>query len=147
MNMKTFKFIALMLVLAGSMASCKDKSDGTEIEIPYVECAHEGSYLNTINLEGTGLMFVDSVPVKLQNKKGIMYIIYDREQDVATFSADYTPKAQYNGNICNFPDFAKKWKISSGGKQIYYQGKLYETGVYPMGIPIIGGDMILTILK
>jgi len=125
-------------------------SDNSENNVPYQECAHEGNYLDTINLGGIGLLFVDSVPVNLQNKTDIMYIIYDKELDAATFSGDYftTPqKAQYNGNICNFPDFAKEWKISSKGRQIYYQGKLYKNGEYPAGIPVIGGDMILTILK
>ena len=136
-----------MLVLIESSVSCKDKSDDTEIKIPYVDCVHEGDYLDTINLEGTGLLFVDSVPIEMQNKEDIMYIIYSKKQDVATFFADYTAKAQYNGNICNFPDFAKKWGIPSNGKQIYYKGELFETGIYTSGIPVIGGDMILTAVK
>ena len=145
MNIEILKSITLLLVLMGSFSSCTDKSDKLTV-IPYIDCAHEGEYLDTLQLEGVGLLFVDSVPIRLQNTNDVMYITYDKEQNTATFSANYPTRAQYVGNICNFPDFAKNWEISSEGKQIYYKGELHETGAYLSGIPIIGGDMILTTL-
>jgi len=120
-----------------------------QIKIPYKECTHEdaGFYMDTIQMTGIGYLFINSIPVELQKDNDVIYIIYNKEDHSATFSATYTNDASYSGNICNFPDFAKEWEISFEGKQIYYKGELHVAGMYTSWPPHIWGDLIFTTLK
>ncbi|MDR1370836.1 MAG: hypothetical protein LBJ72_12040 [Dysgonamonadaceae bacterium] len=103
-------------------------------------------YIDTTDLNGTGYLFLNSVPSELQNKKNVIYIIYNEITHSATFSADY-PKAFYNGNILNISEFIKGWKIPDGGIQIDYAGRLYQQGIYWSQPPSIGGYFVLTTLN
>jgi hypothetical protein len=103
-------------------------------------------YIDTNNLNGTGYVFLNSVPSELQNKKNVTYIIYNETTHLATFSADY-PEASYNGDILNFSEFTTGWKIPDEGMQIDYAGRLYQLGIYLSVPPMIGGLLILTTLK
>ncbi|MDL2256754.1 InlB B-repeat-containing protein [Bacteroidales bacterium OttesenSCG-928-I14] len=116
------------------------------IEIPRIECEHEGVYIDTTKMEGIACLFVNTIPVELKKEDNIMYIIYNKEDNLVTYSL-HTADAFYEGNICNFPDFAKEWEIPIGGKQIYYEGELYVNGIYWSAPPYISGDLILTVLK
>lgn len=137
------------VVFAMLFASCCNKLEITPetSEVPRVECVHEGDYIDTINMEGNGYLFVNSIPAELQKDNDVMYIVYNQEDNLATFSAVHPADALYDGRICNFPDFAKNWKIPVEGKQIYYKGELYVTGSFLSLPPNIGGDLILTTLK
>jgi hypothetical protein len=101
------------------------------------------SYTDTNELSGTGYVFADSVPSGLQNKKNIMYIIYNEATHSATFSID-CPEASYKGDILNFSQFTEGWKISGEGTQMNYAGVFYEGGRYLMGYPLVGGYLVLT---
>ena len=116
------------------------------VEISYSKCTYDDGYMDTISIEGVGYLFVNYVPAELQKDNNVMYIIYNKEDNLTAFSAAYPTEALYNGNICNFPDFAKEWEIPTEGKQIYYKGELYVTGAYLNVPPHIGGDLILTTL-
>jgi len=120
-------------------------------EIPYVECVHEGDYMDTVHMEGIGYLFVNSIPAELQKDNNVMYIIYDKENNSTTFSSVYSFSTlpairNLNGNICNFPDFAKEWEISTEGKKIYYKGEFYVGGGYNYPFHMFG-DLILTTFK
>ena len=122
-------------------------NENYSVEIPYVECVHEGDYMDTVHMEGIGYLFVNSIPAELQKDNDVMYIIYNKENNSTAFSAAYPTEALYNGNICNFPDFAKEWEIPTEGKQIYYKGELHVTGMYASWPPLVGGDLILTTFR
>jgi hypothetical protein len=104
------------------------------------------SYIDTNDLSGTGYVFADSVPSELQDKKNIMYIIYNETTHSATFSAVY-PEAFYNGDILNCTKFTKGWEIPAEGIQINYAGILYQMGIYWSVPPRIGGYLVLTRLE
>ena len=112
-------------------------------EVPYKNCIPEGVYIDQIYLEGIGYLFIDFIPDEFQKCENMMYITYNRTDDLIAFSADHT-EVNYSGNICNFPDFAKELEISSMGTPIYYRGILHVTGMYLSIPPYIGGDLILT---
>ena len=65
MNMKILKFIALLLILAGSLASCKDKADNsgdTLIEIPLKKYSLEEASCQWTNLNyNASVIIVNSV--------------------------------------------------------------------------------------
>jgi hypothetical protein len=132
--------------------------------IPYINCI--STYIfDTVPLMGRGYLFMDSLPSNIQYSTNVMYIVYYKEQDSATFYAPDMPyyisnpnnpngtKLQkytgFSGIICNFPDFAKKWEIPINGKHIYYDSIFYETE--PIDFPAYpypsGGYLILTTLK
>jgi hypothetical protein len=103
-------------------------------------------FIDTNELSGTGYVFAASVPSELQNKKNIMYIIYNETSHSATFSAVY-PEAFYDGDILNFYEFTKGWEIPEEGIQINYAGVLYQLGIYLSVPPFIGGYLVLTKLE
>jgi hypothetical protein len=72
-----------------------------------------------------------------------MYIIYNEITHSATFSVD-CPEAFYNGDILNFFEFTKGWKIPVEGIQINYAGILFQLGIYWSMPPRIGGYLVLT---
>lgn len=148
---------ALCFPLAGFFSGCKDANtepvnDTVEsvnnMEIPRIECVPDGGYMDTLNLEeGIGYLFKNAIPVEVQKDTDVLYIIYNEEDNSTIFSTSELSGMILNGNICNFPDFAKEWEIPSEGKPIYYQGELYITGMYLSIPPYAGGDLILTTLN
>ena len=145
---------ATIKITAGSLTkSVVINQNAAEGYVPY-ECPNEkDGYLDTISMEGVGYLFVNAIPAGLQKEDNIMYIIYNKEDNSTTFSARYTIESaimylgNYNGSICNFPCFAKEWEVPTEGKQIYYKGELYVTGIYWSEPPYIGGDLVLTTLE
>ena len=142
--MKKIVLTAIVIALAIATTSCNKPN---EVLVTKMECTHEEDYMDTVHMKGIGYLFVNSIPTELQKDNNVMYITYNKENNSTTFSAIYPNEAFYNGNICNFPDFAKEWKIPTKGKQIYYKGELHVTGTYAIWPPHIGGDLILTTLK
>jgi len=136
-----------VIFINGVQVYCYNGNGNNEGDVPYKECTHEDDYMHTIQMKGAGYLFINFIPVELQKENNVMYIIYNQEDHSTTFSARYPTEAIYNGNICNFPDFAKEWEIPTDGKQIYYEGELYVTGMYADWPPHTGGDLILTTLK
>ena len=105
---------------------------------------------------------MDSIPANVQYGYNLMYIVYDRTQDKASFNAPNRPYYAYlpppnvpdiyytgfSGTICNFPDFAKKWNIPPTGIPIEYKGEFDETTLPPFHYPYHAvGNLVLTILK
>jgi len=126
--------------------------------VPYVNCISFSH--GNVNLIGSGILYMDSLPANLQPIRDMMYIVYDKTQDKATIYAPdmpiygiYDPYplifTDFEGEICHFPDFAKKWNIPPFGKPIYYNGIFYETTPWITAtFPWPGrGKFILTILK
>jgi len=143
--MKT-KLKTILCLIAVSLFTAGGCNKNDVSVVPYKECTNE-SFIDTISMEGVGYLFVDSIPAELQKENNVMYIIYNKEDNLAAFSVAYPTEAIYNGNICNFPDFAKEWEIPVEGKQIYYKGELYVAGIFWSVPPHIGGNLILVTLK
>ena len=144
-NKHIITITTLCLVIVAFFVANGCEKDASSV--PYKRCIYEEDYMDTVSIEGAGYLFINSIPAGLQKEENVMYIIYNKEDNSATFSAVYPTEAIYNGNICNFPNFAKEWKIPSDGKQIYYKGELYVTGRYAAWPPHTGGNLILTTLK
>jgi len=145
----------MVLLAAGSCEKLKNWRPQMDVmprvvEVPYNDCIPmDSTYRDTIHLIGVvAYLFIDSVPVGVQNDKDIPYIMYDSKQDVATFFVPALPRFYYYGNVCNFPDFAKGWNVLSTGKQINYDGELHASENYYANIPAYrDGNLILTTLK
>ena len=136
-----------VIFINGVQVYCYNGNENKEGDVLYKRCIYKDGYLDTISIEGVGYLFINSIPAGLRKEDNIMYITYNNEDNSTTFSAAYPTEATYSGNICNFPDFAKEWEIPAEGKQIYYKGELYVTGIYLSVPPHIGGHLILTTLK
>ena len=139
--MKTFKFIAIMLVLAGSMASCKDKAEKEEIgeNVPYKPCpcgeTHSSDQLQF--QKGEAYFFRDSIPEQMSNQINkeiystpfpiVCWIVYYSKTDTGNiYFRNSSGGMTCVGTICNFPDFAKKWDLPENGCKVYFKGRAYE---------------------
>jgi hypothetical protein len=82
------------------LAEWREVTDEPEypIEIPYEECIYVGTYMDTIQMEGVGYLFINSIPVELQKDNNVMYIIYNEDDDSTTFSATYPTEAIWKVN-------------------------------------------------
>jgi len=130
--------------------------------VPYEKCT---PFNKMIEINGTGYLFMDSIPANVQYGYNLMYIVYERVQDKATFNAPnrpfslhppppkgkITPISGFSGTICNFPYFAKNWNIPTTGIPIEYRGEFNEyddTVVFPCAsFCHKKGYLVLTILK
>lgn len=141
------KTAAVLLILAGGFASCgnkennEEKNEAQEMQgnVPYMPCDCGGKEVTGIELPKEALLVADSVS---DRKDGVAYY--------AVFNSHKSSESErIIVNICNFPDFAKKWDgIFLQGREVYLSGKLYNT-CYEL--PRYGFersfDMILTDLK
>jgi hypothetical protein len=145
--------LLVILIITG----CENKNieaNETEGDLPYLACPHEGEYLDTVKLVGEAYLFNDSVPdlakIELQEKRTtsdfVAWIIYNQDIDVATLYTS-SSKEESSSIICNYPEFAKHWNISLNGQNVHFEGTMYKTGEYLSVPPIVGYDMILTLLK
>jgi hypothetical protein len=143
----------ILLILAGSLVSCrKEKEDGA---VPYVACdSEEQNYITTANVEGDAYLFNDSIPetmkIELQQKRDITgfveWIIYVQNDNSAVLNI-LSKKEESTNYICNYPEFAKQWKIPQTGLMVYYKGVTYELGRYLSVPSLVSNDMILINLK
>jgi len=155
MNMKTFKFIAIMLVLAESFASCaKDIDPGTTINVQYqkCECEREVQYNKDITEKNILLLDAekvssDELPWFSDNNKVVKYVLCDFTLKVAYFKVLPMQNWLGIGYICNFP-FDYSWNIPKEGVYISFTAKEFESCQGCSGIPeTTCSDIILTSLK
>ena len=125
--------------------------------VPYMACSQVYGD-DTIYLQGYAYLFRDSIPSTHVTNNRVMNIVYYTIQDLTIFSINvngwyynfsdlYYPYLSgsviCNGEICNFPIFAKA-NIPPQGKKVYYKGKFLwrET----LGFTIYG-NLTLTYLE
>jgi hypothetical protein len=152
------KMAAVLLILAGGVISSCGKEKKTETEngnVPYAACLHEeGEYLGIADVKGEAYLFNDSVPNAMQtelqqirNVSGFVAWIVYIPDDGSAIKYVRSIKENSTGIICNYPEFAKQWKIPFTGKKVYYEGKTFKTGEYTSVPPFVGYDIVLTVLK
>jgi hypothetical protein len=109
---------------------------GGKDDVPYKPCPCEGKENINLKIPENALLFKDST---YNNKDSIAYY--------AIYNAG-SSSGRIIVNICNFPDYAKKWDIPMQGCEIYLKGNLYSP-CYE--IPNYGEelcfDIVLTNLK
>jgi hypothetical protein len=132
----------ILLILAGGFYSCRKDT------ILYVPCpCEEKEEVADIEIPKNALFFSDSVPLSVENKYNA-WVIYHTETDSTTLFIQINPSMTQIINICNFPDYAKKWTVPIQGYDIYLKGKLYRPCYEP---PHYGDkiyyDYVLTNLK
>lgn len=142
---KILSFVAILLMLASAFTCGKEEK--YENTPRHILCNKtEDNYINTINLQGNGYLFLNSIPIELESQNNVAFVVYFPEQDNAIFRAAYSD-AIYNADICNFPDYAKHWEIPLQGKVFSFEGDFYEEGRY-LSVPAhVGGKMVLTVFK
>jgi len=145
MKTKIFKHAAIVLLLAGSVASCAKRGESSG-DVPYKPCpCDEGKTMKEIlikeslYIKETGYLFKDSIP--LQFWESVTYsvdssydlaiahlycIIFDSKTNIACLLRSGNMSVGL-GKICNFPDFAIDWDISENGyTAINFIGTMYE---------------------
>jgi len=132
MKTKILKHTAIALLLAGSVFSCAKRGESSG-EVPYKPCPCETNDVSLGTIKGEARLFVDEQSSR--NTEIIVYhsYVYDYFSDRAylklklnslPFFSENLPDWSGVLDICNFPDFAKKWEIS-GGIDVYYEGIIY----------------------
>jgi len=100
----------------------------------------------TYELMGVLILYIDTLPKTARSDYFASYMLYDKSSDKVTvkiFEKLVTSvPVVFKGTICNFPDFAKEWKIPSEGKQIYYKGTFHRTFTQ---LDIFGGLVLKTL--
>jgi len=121
--------------------------------VPYQEvCDEHLICIRTFELIGVLDFYTDSIPEQLKNNIFAKYMIYDRKNDKGSVQIydDMVTNVPVmflcNGNICNFPDFAKEWRIPSEGIKIYYKGTFYYRGGYDSSPVKKFGSLVLETL-
>ena len=82
--------------------------------------------------KGEALLFNDFIPEELKEElKACWIILFDRKMDVAYISCSRFQFDGYtmpvNGEIRNFPDFAKSWDIPENGCKVFFEGTAYQS--------------------
>jgi hypothetical protein len=152
--MKKIAYFQMIALLLAGMSSCESiKSNDENIPISYTSCNYEETYSDTIMMDGISYLFNDSIPKRIENElrqEGnsdyAAWIVYVRGIDTATLYI-VSKKEISTSTICNYPEFAKKWKTPFNGLQVYYAGTALETGRYLSVPPMVGYNFILTTLK
>lgn len=148
--MKILRFLFVLFMVFS--LSCDDDSE--KYEVPYTTCNCEDKKF-TGNTEGYAYLFRDSIPEKIEaelfqkgvsSDKGSYWIVYYEKADSAVLYGFHSP-LNIVCEICNFPEFAKKWEIPETGKKVHYIGKCYEPCIDKYGIDVVGSDLILTYFK
>jgi hypothetical protein len=154
--MKKIKII-LALFIVFCCFSCKQNE--TEMKggvVPYAPCSCEKDE-TVYPISGDAILFNDSIPAQYgweiwqeldqDHDKEINWIIYDSQTDRARVYRGRPPLFGIS-EICNYPDFAKKWNIPLNGRLVYFEGTRHSSCVPKYGLDfIIHFDIILTILK
>lgn len=144
MKTKMLKIVAIVLMLAGSFYSCKEReeSDGT---VPYKPCSCEKELFTGLKFsQGEAYLFRDYIPEKMTKQINdeiysapfplVCWIVYYSETDVADISfRSNSGGITYVGTICNFPDFAKEWIIPENGCKVNFEGRILES-CNPFGV-------------
>jgi hypothetical protein len=146
------KLAAVLLILAGNLASCEEeKEEKKDGHVPYAVCDHDGNYLDTIDMTGNVYLFNDSIPKEIEaelqqegRKSSAAWIVYVSKDNSATMRV-ISKHIESICIICNYPDFAKQWEIPLNGQKVYYEGTAFEVGRYL--VDIVSYNMVLTILK
>ena len=131
-----------------------------------------GTNTDTLPIKGEAYLFNDSIPnfmktevMEKYEKSGYAaWIVYETINElvhgtdfmvmmsergvykIATLYL-YTPADMGRYYICNYPDFAREWKVPEIGQKVYYEGKAIYLGGYASNPTRSGYDLGLTIFK
>jgi hypothetical protein len=117
--------LAVLVLVLGAMVACEK---GEQNNVPYkaCECEKEEFSLAAELSSGEAVLYVD-LPQEQYNEKvhqsGKRVILYDTKEDTAALYG-YLGIMHY-ASICNFPDFAKGWKVPKNGQKVHYEGTIY----------------------
>jgi len=136
---KLINLTAILLILAGGLASCKDKEK--EGSVPYRSCPCKNEPLGTV--KGDIRLFIDPDSTITYSHERM---VYSHDRAYLTLKEEQKPfPHQPIGHICNFPDFAKQWKAPEG-VVVYYEGIIYPN-CEEFGCRVVCYSIILTKLK
>ena len=140
--------LCLFFVVACDNKESEDNQSSEELisdveDVPYKPCPCEFDVEPTI-VQGEARFFIDTFD-------GWNYMVWynDRDKDNAILMLRPDDNSMpIKVNICNFPDFAKKWH-SENGIIVYYEGIMYPSWCEDLTLGCRGscGTMILTKLK
>jgi hypothetical protein len=160
MKVNILKITAIALVLAGSFYSCAKRNEaGGEIPYKPCPCDEEMPVLESIPFQGEAYLFEDypsrQIEEELVSKLSdqtpmVWWIVYDREQEnFLIFYRAFEQRPSLGlGLICNFPDFAKEWALSTDNCMVSFKGVMYHTCRESYGVGIWNNfDFILTNIK
>ena len=137
---KIFKYTAIVLFFAGCFCFCAEKGGEEPLregEVPYKPCPCEIGWilLEEEYVPKEAYLFKDSIPKEIRRKltspeyleivSTSCWIVVNSELNSAWIEIR-APKSIYgwecNGEICNFPDFAKEWDIPVEGCLVDIEG-------------------------
>lgn len=137
------------------MAECKKETPDKTGNVPYDAClCNEVKQLSNLSFpSGQAYLFKDSIPKQKEQQlyeiayQGhiIRWIVFNTETSDANLYIAEGAIMNICG-ICNFPDFAKKWKIPLYGLNVYFEGITYEPCTVDGGFNVSYFDYILTTL-
>ena len=138
MKASIIKFTISVLLLAVSSFSCSEKED-TGGDVPYKPCpCHNGEerpYPAQFP-EGIALLFRDSMPPYIHFEVILSsYIVFDSKTNNAKITM-FRAGVHYS-EICNFPEFVKKWNIPEKGCLVYFKGIAYVSCVPKYGVSMV----------
>jgi len=155
MKINIFKHTAIALLLAGCFYSCV-KVSVSGGDVPYVpcHCEEKKSSLDEEPFQGEAYLFKDSIPEQMSYEIGaelsktyrVYLIVFDSKTNSAYLNSG-AGSTRSTGEICNFPDFVKDWKIPKNGCKVYVEGLAYESCVPKYGFGVTYYDVVLTSLK
>ena len=155
-NYGTQSFHAVKIPASDKQIVFQEEFDNEPSNVPYISCSLAVG--DTTFLRGTAYLFKDSMPAGQQYKDRIMNIVYYTYNNTNHFYVRYSSNTsypynmvirgvnEYDGRVCNLPDFVKQWNVPPEGKQIYYKGTFIDTGGYHT-MADVHGHLILTHLK
>ena len=128
-----------------SSKSDSGESDTTNTDVPYKPCPCEFDE-KPVTVQGEARFFIDTFYVENDN-----YMVWYNNRDIDNaylmmLGTDDSYSMPIKVNICNFPDFAKKWH-SENGIIVYYEGLKYPWCEHLTLCRGFCGTMILTKLK
>jgi hypothetical protein len=144
-------FLLLFMIGAG----CEKENEYEVIALEYSKCPcdSEKSFVKKVTIDKillfdtTKTSFSDMRELSLNGDKS-RFVCYNPESNNAVFYS-YTGITGEIGYICNFPEAAREWVISSEGIYLSYSADIFETckEVGSIGGWTFFSDNILTSLK
>lgn len=145
--------ITLLLFMMGG--GCKKDDEYEVITLEYVKCPCnlEMSFIKEVTMDK--IMLFDTTKTAITemqelslNGENAMFVCYNPQRNNANI---YTIRGESVGigYICNFPEIAREWEISSNGIYISYSANAFEScrALNSIGGTMYFSDNVLTSLK
>lgn len=148
-KMKSIYLILTILIFF--IFSCQNCYLGGNV--PYEPCQCKERII-PISFQGEAYLFEDFIPEKIKEKidekrnRGVVsWIVFDSKTNLAILHR--TEGAIYSiCEICNYPNFAKEWKIPINGAKVFFDGTAYMPCIPKGSIGTVSHyDLILSYYK